>query len=123
MTSTIYVISFTVDETTWTFEWNVTKDYFNESEAVPFVTLTATDTMNASTEYRPTIYYCNCTDPTQCIYDLGNSDENVSGKFKVFLKHIPVSNLLTLRKYAYSNILKISPLKTENFQIEILIFF
>ena len=29
----------------------------------------------------------------------------------------------TLRKHAYSNILKISPPKTENFQIKILIFF
>ena len=28
-----------------------------------------------------------------------------------------------LRKHAYSNILKISPIKTENFQIKILIFF
>ena len=28
-----------------------------------------------------------------------------------------------LRKYAYTNILKMSPSKTENFQIKILIFF
>ena len=32
-------------------------------------------------------------------------------------------NFMTLRKHAYSNILKISPPKTESFQIKILIFF
>ena len=32
-------------------------------------------------------------------------------------------NQKSLRKHAYSNILKISPLKTESFQIKILIFF
>ena len=30
---------------------------------------------------------------------------------------------ITLRKHAYSNMLKISPQKTENFQTKILIFF
>ena len=34
-----------------------------------------------------------------------------------------VKIILTLRKHAYSNILKISPPKTESFQIKILIFF
>ena len=33
------------------------------------------------------------------------------------------SGTQTLRKHAYSNIYKISPPKTENFQIKILIFF
>ena len=32
-------------------------------------------------------------------------------------------HLITLRNHAYSNILKISPPKTESFQIKILIFF
>ena len=36
---------------------------------------------------------------------------------------IPISSWNTLRKHAYSNILKISPPKTESFQIKILILF
>ena len=38
-------------------------------------------------------------------------------------KKTNIPHFVTLRKHTYSNILKISPTKTENFQIKILIFF
>ena len=41
----------------------------------------------------------------------------------IFSHSIFTAILLSLRKHAYSNILKISPPKTECFQIKILIFF
>ena len=41
-----------------------------------------------------------------------------SGQFSVVLLEITSTCFLTLRKHAYSNILKISPPKTENFQIK-----
>ena len=49
--------------------------------------------------------------------------DKIKKKIKKKLRVSSAAVVITLRKHAYSNILKISPPKTESFQIKILMFF
>ena len=62
------------------------------------------------------MYVCLNTVSSNKLYDLLSSHQCLLENVYISLHH-------SFRKHAYSNILKISPSKTESFRLKILIFF
>lgn len=70
------------DDTTHVLEWNITR--LNDTKQTPSIRITATDSMNATSEYWPTIRYCDCVRFDECKSNMGYMQNSMTGVFNIF---------------------------------------